>query len=66
MAKRKKSRKKNTIPAPVADFDDKKAKVRQAARILSDAEEIRDNKAFMKQVKAEQRLQQAALKRAMR
>ena len=28
MAKRKKSRTK-TIPAPVADFDDKKAKVRQ-------------------------------------
>jgi hypothetical protein len=66
MAKRKKTRKKNAVPAPVADFDDKKAKVRQAARILSDAEEIRDNKAFMKQVKAEQRLQQAALKRAMR
>lgn len=65
MAKRKKSR-KSTIPAPVADFDDKKAKVRQAARILSEAEEIRENKEFMKQVKAEQKLQQAALKRAMR
>lgn len=65
MAKRKKSIKK-AIPAPVADFDDKKAKVRQAARILSDAEEIRENREFMKQVKAEQKLQQAALKRAMR
>lgn len=63
MAKRKKSK---TVPAPVADFDDKKAKVRQAARILSDAEEIRDNKAFMKQVRAEQKLQQVALKRAMK
>lgn len=66
MAKRKKSKKKSTVPAPVADFDDRKQKVRQAARILSDAEEIRENKEFMKQVKAEQRLQQAALKRAMR
>lgn len=63
MAKR---RKKSTIPAPVADFDDVKSKVRQAARILSDAAEIRENKEFMKQVKAEQKLQQAALKRAMR
>lgn len=63
----KKRRKKIvTIPAPVADFDDKKQKVRQAARILSDAEEIKDNKEFMKQVRAEQKLQQAALKRAMR
>lgn len=66
MAKRKKSRKKSTVPAPVADFDDKKAKVRQAARILSDAEEIRNSKEFMKQVRAEQKLQQVALKRAMR
>lgn len=66
MAKRKKSRKKSAIPAPVADFDDKKAKVRQAARILSEAEEIRENKKFMKQVRAEQKVQQAALKRAMR
>ena len=65
MAKRKKSRNK-TIPAPVADFDDKKSKVRQAARILSDAAEIRENEEFMKQVKAEQRVQQAALKRAMK
>ena len=65
MAKRRKSRKK-TIPAPVADFDDKKAKVRQAARILSDAAEIRENKEFMKQVRAEQKVQQSALKRAMR
>lgn len=66
MAKRKKSRRKSMIPAPVADFDDKKAKVRQAARILSDAAEIRENKEFMKQVRAEQKVQQAALKRAMR
>lgn len=66
MAKRKKSRRKTTIPAPVADFDDRKHKVRNAARILSEAEEIRDNKEFMKQVRAEQKLQQAALKRAMR
>lgn len=66
MAKKKKSRKIGTIPAPVADFDDKKSKVRQAARILSDAAEIRENKEFMKQVKAEQKVQQAALKRAMK
>ena len=65
MAK-KKTRKKSAIPAPVADFDDKKAKVRQAARILSDAAEIRENEALMKQVRAEQKIQQAALKRAMR
>lgn len=66
MAKRKKSRNKSTIPAPVADFDDKKSKVRQAARILSDAAEIRQHKEFMKQVRAEQKVQQAALKRAMK
>lgn len=66
MAKSKRRKKTATIPAPVADFDDRKSKVRQAARILSEAEEIRDNKEFMKQVRAEQKLQQAALKRAMR
>lgn len=62
----KKRKKRKTIPAPVADFDDEKHKVVQAARILSEAEEIRANKEFMKQVRAEQKLQQAALKRAMR
>lgn len=59
-------RKRVSIPAAVADFDDAKQKVRQAARILSDAEDIKANSAFMKQVRAEVKLQQAALAKVMK
>ncbi len=62
MAKRKRTR----VPAAVADFDDAKEKVRRAARILSDAEDIAANSPFMKQVKAEVKIQQAALARVMK
>ncbi len=58
--------KRTGVPAAVADFDDKKEKVRRAARILSDAEDIKANSAFMKQVRAEVKLQQAALAKVMK
>ncbi len=68
MAKKRKTNKKtaNTLPSVIAPFDEKKSQVRQAARILADAEEIRANKAFMKQVRAEQEIQQQALTRSMK
>ncbi|KKK73873.1 hypothetical protein LCGC14_2889470 [marine sediment metagenome] len=59
-------RKRTSVPAAVADFDDANEKVRRAARILSDAEDIRSNTAFMKQVKAEVKIQQAALTKVMK
>lgn len=62
--KRRKSRKNTSIPAPVADFDDAKYKVRRAADTLIEADEIRANKRFMKKVDAELSRKETAIKKA--
>lgn len=69
MAKRKptkqqKARKNTSIPAPVADFNDAKYKVRRAADTLIEADEIRANKGFMKKVDAELLRKETAVKKA--
>jgi hypothetical protein len=59
-------KRKKPVPAPVADYDETKSKVRQAARIISEAKEIQEDKEFMKKVRAEQKEQMKILKKAMR